>query len=134
MVMQVEIEVVAAAVIEERRLLLISKRQAPDVFYLPGGKRDPGEDDLACLRRELEEELGVVPVDPVPWREVVAPAALEPEHSLRMRVFLTRLGGTPAISGELARLRWWDRDDPSRLAPAIEHEVVPQLRAGGLLD
>ena len=129
-----EIDVVAAAVIEERRLLLVSKRQAPDVFYLPGGKRDPGEDDLACLRRELSEELGVAPLDPVAWREVVAPAALEPEHSLRMTVYLTRLGGTPAISGELARLRWWDRDDRSRLAPAVEHEVVPRLRAGGMID
>src|SRR3954447_23182011 len=71
------IDVVAAAVVEGRRLLLVSKRQAPDIFYLPGGKRDAGEDDLACLHRELDEELGVTAVDPVPWREVVAPAALE---------------------------------------------------------
>jgi ADP-ribose pyrophosphatase YjhB (NUDIX family) len=40
-------------------LLLVSKRAAPDVFYLPGGKPDPGEAPLDCLRRELREELGV---------------------------------------------------------------------------
>src|SRR3954466_798448 len=101
------IDVVAAAVVEGRRLLLVSKRQAPDVFYLPGGKRDAGEDDLACLRRELTEELGVTAVDPVPWREVVAPAALEPGHELRMHVFLTQLSGSPAPAAELARLHWW---------------------------
>jgi hypothetical protein len=45
------IDVVAAAVVEGRRLLLVPKRQAPDIFYLPGGKRDAGEDDLACTPR-----------------------------------------------------------------------------------
>jgi 8-oxo-dGTP diphosphatase len=128
-----QIEVVAAAVVEDRRLLLVSKRQAPDIFYLPGGKRDAGEDDLACLRRELDEELGVTVIDPVPWREVVAPAALEPGRELRMRVFLARLGGRPAPSAELARLLWWRRKDPTRLAPALEQHVIPGLTAAGLL-
>jgi 8-oxo-dGTP diphosphatase len=129
-----EIEVVAAAVIEERRLLLVSKREAPDVFYLPGGKRDAGEHELACLRRELAEELGVAPLDPVRWREVIAPAALEPGTRLRMTVYLTRLGGEPTVSGELAQLRWWRLDDRARLAPAIERHVVPGLRAAELID
>jgi 8-oxo-dGTP diphosphatase len=127
------IDVVAAAVVEDRRLLLVSKRQAPDIFYLPGGKRDAGEDDLACLHRELDEELGVTAVDPVPWREVVAPAALEPGQQLRMRVFLARLGGSPSPAGEIARLHWWRPDDCLRLAPAIEQHVIPALRADGMI-
>src|SRR3954463_14122502 len=133
MVMAMQIQVVAAAVVRDRRLLLVSKRQAPDVFYLPGGKRDPGEDDLACLRRELTEELGVTAVDPVPWREVVAPAALEPGHELRMRVFLTQLSGDPAPAAEVARLHWWHDQDALRLAPAIELHVIPGLTAAGLI-
>ncbi len=130
----VEIEVVAAAVVEDRRLLLVSKRAAPDVFYLPGGKRDTGEDDLTCLRRELAEELGVAPVAPRAWREVVAPAALEPGRRLRMAVYLAQLSGRPAVSGELARLCWWRDGDAGQLAPAIEHHVVPALQAATLID
>ncbi|WP_329599607.1 hypothetical protein OIE43_39860 [Streptomyces pseudovenezuelae] len=41
-----------AVIIRSRRRLVVSKTAAPDVFYLPGGKPDPGED----------EELGLVPV------------------------------------------------------------------------
>jgi 8-oxo-dGTP diphosphatase len=119
--------------VKDRRLLLVSKRQAPEIFYLPGGKRDAGEDDLECLQRELDEELGVAAIDPVPWREVVAPAALEPGEQLRMRVFLARLEGNPSPSGELARLHWCRRDDALRLAPAIERHVIPALTADGLI-
>jgi 8-oxo-dGTP diphosphatase len=129
-----ELDVVALAAIVERRLLLVSKHAAPDVFYLPGGKREAGEDDLRCLRRELAEELGVGLIQPRAWREVVAPAALEPGRTMRMKVYRAELDGSPAAAAELAALRWWRSGDPARLAPAIEHHVVPGLRAAGLMD
>jgi 8-oxo-dGTP diphosphatase len=129
-----ELDVVAVAAIADRRLLLVSKRVAPDVFYLPGGKREPGEDDLTCLRRELAEELGVEVVAPRAWREIVAPAALEPGRTMRMAVYLASLAGQPNASAELAELRWWRPGEPLGLAPAIEHHLVPGLRAAGLLD
>ena len=50
------LRVIAAAVLGPRGLLLVSKRAAPEVFYLPGGKLDPGEAPLDCLRRELRED------------------------------------------------------------------------------
>jgi len=51
------ITVVAAAVVEQGRLLVVSKQAAPGVFYLPGGKPEPGEDAQATLLRELDEAL-----------------------------------------------------------------------------
>ena len=53
----------AVAVIERRGRILICQRHHHDSFggcwEFPGGKREPRESWVACLRRELREELGV---------------------------------------------------------------------------
>ncbi|MBO8191854.1 NUDIX domain-containing protein [Streptomyces oryzae] len=56
--------VVAAAIVQAGRLLVVSKQAAPENFYLPGGKTDPGEEPLDTLSRELDVELGGRPVEP----------------------------------------------------------------------
>lgn len=124
--------VIAAAVLDRRGLLLVSKRAAPDVFYLPGGKPEPGEAPLDCLQRELAEELGVSMTTAEPFAEVRAPAALE-GVPMWMTVFLARLAGTPAPAAEIAALRWWPRERTPRLAPAIRDVVIPRLQLAGRL-
>ena len=126
------LRVIAAAVLGPRGLLLVSKRAAPDVFYLPGGKPDRGEARLDCLRRELCEELGVGIAATRPFAEVRARAALEGVE-MWMSVFLTRLTGVPAPAAEIAALRWWPHDPGLALAPAVGEHVIPNLRRSGLL-
>jgi 8-oxo-dGTP diphosphatase len=124
--------VIAAAVVEPRGLLLVSKRAAPTVYYLPGGKPEPDEAPLECLERELTEELGVGAESAEPFTEVHAPAALEGVE-MWMTVFLARLAGTPAPAAEIASLRWWPESPGLELAPAVRDGVIPRLRAAGLL-
>jgi 8-oxo-dGTP diphosphatase len=126
------LRVIAAAALGPRGLLLVSKRAAPDVFYLPGGKPDPGEAPLDCLRRELREELGVAVLSARPFAEVRARAALEGVE-MWMSVFLTQLTGVPAPGAEIAALRWWADDPGVTLAPAVSDRVIPELRRSGLL-
>jgi len=85
--METELVVVAAAIIDKGRLLLVSKLSAPDVYYLPGGKLEDDEDERAALVRELAEELGVVARTLRPFAEVSEIAALE-RVPMRMTVFL----------------------------------------------
>jgi 8-oxo-dGTP diphosphatase len=120
------LRVIAAAVLGSRGLLLVSKRAAPDVFYLPGGKPEPGEAPLECLRRELAEELGVAVEHAEPFTEVRARAALE-GVDMWMTVFRTRLAGVPVPGAEIAHLRWWPHDRGLRLAPAVRDGVIPRL-------
>jgi 8-oxo-dGTP diphosphatase len=122
------LRVIAAAVLERRGLLLVSKHAAPDVYYLPGGKPEPGEAALDCLERELNEELGVGLDAVEPFTEVRAPAALE-GVDMWMTVFRARLTGEPKPCAEIAELRWWPHDRGLRLAPAVRDGVIPLLRA-----
>lgn len=54
---------VCCAVVIENGLVLIARRSGkmsmPDKWEFPGGKIEDGEDPKNCLRREIEEELGV---------------------------------------------------------------------------
>ena len=52
------IEKVAWVHLDEGRLLA-ARTHGRDLFYLPGGKPEPGEDIEQTLVREIREELGV---------------------------------------------------------------------------
>jgi 8-oxo-dGTP diphosphatase len=82
---------VAGVLVDGSRLLLAhrapTRRWYPDVWDLPGGHVDDGEDEATALRRELEEELGVrsTVVDPAPVLRVD-----EPSEGLRLAVWVVR--------------------------------------------
>jgi 8-oxo-dGTP diphosphatase len=126
------LRVIAAAVVASGRLLLVSKRGARDVWFLPGGKPDAGEPALDCLRRELHEELGVAIARVEPFAEVRARAALE-GVAMHMSVFVAELRGAPVPAAEIAGVTWWPGPRALRLAPAVEEVVIPALRAAGRL-
>jgi 8-oxo-dGTP diphosphatase len=126
--------VAAAAVIRDDRLLLVSKRAAPDVFYLPGGKPEPGESAEDCVRREVREELGVELASLTFHETVHAPAALE-GVPMAMDVFVATLDAEPRPAAEIASLAWYREGEPfdGRLAPAIAGGVLPTLRGLALV-
>jgi len=123
------LQVVAAAIVDRGRLLLVSKKVAPEVFYLPGGKPERGETPQQTLIRELDEELGVVPRAMSLLGDVEDIAALE-GVPMRMTVFAADLAGRPAPAAELAALGWTNGHDSyvPRLAPAVRNHVLPLLR------
>lgn len=70
---------VAAGVLHRDGQLLVSRRRAHDThagkWEFPGGKAEAGETLAECMRRELEEELGIAAaVGDVVWRTVAGAA------------------------------------------------------------
>lgn len=126
------LRVIAAAIVRNGRLLLVSKRAAPELFFLPGGKPIAGESAEQCLRRELREELLTRVSALRLLTEVHAEAALE-RVELHMTVYGGRLSREPRPAAEIASLLWWPDRVPVRLAPAVRDHIVPLLRADGAL-
>lgn len=97
------IEVVSAFIIRKKRVLMTQRREGKKCAFLwetPGGKREKGEPDPVALRRELEEEIGIVPTQ-IPDRPFTAIEFPDGEilnnlEPFRMRTYLiTEFEGVP---------------------------------------
>lgn len=125
------IEVVAGLIRDADGRLLTVRKRGTAAFMLPGGKRDPGEDDLTALARELMEELGCVLQASRAVGVFEAPAANEPGATVRSHVYAVEVVGQIVARAEIEDLLWIDpaAPPPVRLAPLLETRVLPRLRA-----
>jgi 8-oxo-dGTP pyrophosphatase MutT (NUDIX family) len=119
---------IVAAVVErsDGRHLLVRKR-GTHAFMQVGGKIEPGEEPLAALLREFEEEVGVRldPADVESLGRFGAPAANEPDHVVDACAYRVRLrpGIEIAVQAELEELVWVDPADP-----VTSHPLAPLSR------
>jgi mutator protein MutT len=120
--------VVLAAIVERDGRFLLTRRlkgtHLPDVWEFPGGKCEPGETHEACLRRELEEELGV---DATIGREVLTTSHRYPERTVQLHFRECVLDGEPhpRLGQEM---RWVTRENLKTLEfPAADRELIDLL-------
>ncbi len=116
------LDVVGWVHVSEGRLLAVRARSR-DRLYLPGGKREPGEDDWAALSREVREELGV-DLDKDTFRSlgVVETAAHDQPEGTRVRMACYTAGyyGEFTATGEVDEWMFVDPEETGRLAPAVQ--------------
>jgi 8-oxo-dGTP diphosphatase len=126
------ISIVAALIRDaEGRVLLVRKR-GTQAFMQPGGKRDPGEDDVTALAREIDEELScrVVPGSVVALGHFNCVAANEPGRRVQAAVYAVDVEGRVVPRAEIDEILWVD---PSalpdiHLAPLTRDHVLPLAR------
>lgn len=125
------IEVVAAVIRDGDGRVLTVRKRGTGAFMLPGGKREPGEDDLTALARELREEIGCHLVASRPLGVFEAPAANEAGRRVRGAVYIVEIERTPQPAAEIEELLWIDPEAPPavRLAPLLATRVLPRLAA-----
>ncbi|ARQ71914.1 NUDIX hydrolase [Streptomyces marincola] len=128
------IDTVAWVLVENGRILGARSR-GRELFYIPGGKREPGESDVQTLAREVREELAVTldPESAVHVGTYTAQADGHPEGTLvRMACYTARHEGEPRASGEIEEIAWLAFADRHRTAP-VDHAVFDDLAGAGRL-
>ena len=126
------IKVVAALIRDAAGRVLLVRKRGTKAFMQPGGKRDPGEDDIAALARELAEELGCCLVrDTIEaLGEFDAVAANEPGRRVHASLYEVDVSGEFTPNREIDAMIWVDPAMPSdlHLAPLTRDHILPLAR------
>ncbi|WP_410648475.1 NUDIX hydrolase [Amycolatopsis sp. cmx-4-54] len=115
--------------------VLGARSRGRSVFYLPGGKREPGESDAETLIREIREEL-TVEIDPATIEPAGVFEAQADGHAtgflVRTTCYTAEFTGTLSASSEIDEITWLGHEDRDRLSAAGKI-IFDHLRETGLL-
>ena len=126
------ISIVAALIRDPAGRVLLVRKRGTAAFMQPGGKRDAGEDDVAALAREIDEELGcrVLPGSARSLGVFDCAAANEPGRLVNAAVYSVDVAGDVVARAEIDELIWIDPASPPdiHLAPLTRDHVLPLAR------
>ncbi|MFJ9440812.1 NUDIX domain-containing protein [Kitasatospora sp. NPDC101235] len=116
--------------------VLSTRSRGKDAYYLPGGKREPGESDPDTLLREIREELtvAIAPESAVLLGVFEAQAHGHPDGVLvRMTCYTAACEGRLEASSEIEEVAWLTYGDRHRSSP-VDRLVFDHLHTAGLLS
>jgi 8-oxo-dGTP pyrophosphatase MutT (NUDIX family) len=115
--------------------ILSSRSRGKDVYYIPGGKREPGESDTDTLTREIQEELGVA-IAVYTAEHVgtfVAQAHGHPDGTIvQMTCYAADYRGTLQPASEIEEIVWFTYADRHRVSP-VDQVIFDHLHQTGRL-
>ncbi|WP_424183921.1 NUDIX hydrolase [Actinokineospora sp. G85] len=115
--------------------ILSTRSRGKDVYYIPGGKREPGETDIQTLIREIHEELAVA-IAPASAVRVGTFHAQAHGHAtgvaVRMTCYSADYQGTLTPSSEIEELIWLTYADRDRVSP-VDQLIFDHLHQTGQL-
>lgn len=116
--------------------LLCARSHHKDAFYLPGGKREPGESDWEAIAREVREEMSLT-LDPDSlslFSIIEAPAhGHGPTARVVLRCYECGFHGEIHPAAEIEEIAWLGYGERDRCAPATAI-VLEQLHQQGRLN
>ena len=122
------LKISCAVIVDDSNRTLLVRKANTDFYMQPGGKIEGGESSLACLKRELMEELGLeFPDNQMDYvgnfSEV---AANERNTILQADIYFIQHTCQPTVSGEIADYIWLDasHDERDDLAPLTKNVVL----------
>ncbi|GIH62261.1 NUDIX hydrolase [Microbispora siamensis] len=115
--------------------ILSTRSRGKDVYYIPGGKREPGETDLDTLTREIAEELAIT-ILPATATHLGTFHAQAHGHAdgvtVRMTCYTAEHHGTPTAASEIEEVTWLTYADRHRVSP-VDQIIFDHLHETGQL-
>ncbi len=112
------------------RLMAVHKKGKPThELIVPGGKKEPGENDEQTLHRELHEELNAT-VQSFKFYGQFEDKAIYEDKWLIMRTYLVSLNNTPKPSNEIDQIVWLNQDyehSGYQFASILGKQILPAL-------
>lgn len=126
-------EKVAWVLVREGRVL-VTRNRGVEVFYFPGGKREPGESDAQTLAREIDEELQsrIDTATMVHVGTFETRSATGGRVEFRMICYTAEHTGPLLAAREIAESDWFGYGDRARVS-AVDQMVFDALHATGQL-
>lgn len=132
------IETVGFIHIKNRKLLLVRPFNKK-IFYMPGGKKDKGENNIGALIREVKEELGVeVSPGKVEYYGVFEAQAYGKDEGVIVKIhcFTADHSGVIESKSEIEEIAFFSHDEylrRSEVAPAVKL-IIKDLKRKGFID
>ena len=107
-----------------------------DVFYIPGGKREPGESDTQALVREVKEELDVdLQLGTIQYLDTFEAQAHSHAEGVmvKMTCYTAEFTGQLKASAEIERFEWLDTSDMHRIS-TVDKIIFSWLKERNLIQ
>lgn len=129
-------ERVSAVILKNKKILLVTCNNS-DFFFTPGGRVElDDKSHEAAIKRELKEELGIVPISIKPYISYKARKDKK-SNLLEVYCYLVRYRGKPIPKNEITEIIWYSRENFLRKVPKValpmEKYLIPKLIEDGLL-
>lgn len=121
------IQVVAAAIFRENRLLACKRAQSLDLagfWEFPGGKVEADETEVEALKRELFEELGIN----VTISELIS-TSHDKDRDIALEIYVSKTSDEPTLSTAHDEIRWLTIQELDKIAWApLDQQAVEYLK------
>ena len=130
-----EIDKIALLYLKDGQVLsTLSKGK--DTYYLPGGKREPGETDEETLVRECREELSIdINKDTIKYYGTFSAQAHGKAEGVlvKMTCYMADFDGELKANSEIQEIRWLNYSDLDKISP-VDKLIFEDLHKNSFLN
>lgn len=116
--------------------ILSTRSKGKDVFYIPGGKREPGETDQQTLLREVKEELNVAILpETITYMETFKAQSHGEKHGVQVQMtcYTARFTGDLKARNEIEEIKWLHSKNMDIISP-VDKKIFAFLKQKRLID